>query len=698
MVTPMPEIEHPNLAVMFTDIKGYSRLMSEDEARALAMLSEHNEVMERVIGEHGGRIVKKLGDAYMVIFDSAAPAVECALAALNRIAERNRQQKPAMEIRIGVHEGAMLEREGDYFGENVNIAARLEQMANPMTIAASERVVQVLATRINAEARFDGARLLKNIRYPVSVYLLSPADNWKLIVGDEAAPDADVADVLGDVANADAAWERFDSLAREGDLPGATRLAEAALSRFGGTYGQYAHLAAMYTIAHMETEAQSALRLGDMLGRREDDTAQYDWIQAVVSFGEHGTTSQDNLAECLSRATEFANAHPHDLPMQVLIEGLKARATGHLQGFATLAQGHPNSALVLRGYAEALRDHHQESDAYRILEQAMAAAPEVADHQLRRVHWMVDGGELDAALEESDTLAKRYPDDARVFQWTGMTRLLNFDPHGAQWIFEQAMDNYGADYLETPRWLACSMMHQGRFDNVSELSRKEMRNAIRQARQRRARAYMTLAAPGHYLGHSDSSLEVFEEYLRYDGDWAWAEAGVTAIKFARKLVPWDRAFSQLNELALARLPREYPHPSGLVAAALLGVVREPDQWAQLHGTEFFQAHRDWIIERRQVELAALETRGALRFNHIEPWHHQLVCVLTHLPARLDPRLPSFLALAGLLEARLGDFEKARGLLEQSRKLWRNAQLSVWEIQEAESVLAAGPSAMKEQGA
>ena len=73
---------------MFTDIEGYSRMMSEDEAAALKVLSEHNSIMDAVIEAHGGRVIKKLGDSYMVIFDQGDTAVRCGLHALVELATR----------------------------------------------------------------------------------------------------------------------------------------------------------------------------------------------------------------------------------------------------------------------------------------------------------------------------------------------------------------------------------------------------------------------------------------------------------------------------------------------------------------------------------------------------------------------------------------------------------------------------------
>ena len=163
----------------------------------------------------------------------------------------------------------MLERDGDFFGENVNLAARLEQLAKPMTIAVSESVLQQVATRVKCEARFLGAHSLKNIRYPVSVYQLTAADSWKLYLStDGQAADEGSDDLLDDLADADAARRRVAELTQAGSLDAAARLADAALSKLGGFYHDYVLLAAVHLLAGDSGEAMSVLKIGDMLGQK----------------------------------------------------------------------------------------------------------------------------------------------------------------------------------------------------------------------------------------------------------------------------------------------------------------------------------------------------------------------------------------------------------------------------------------------
>jgi hypothetical protein len=239
-------------------------------------------------------------------------------------------------------------------------------------------------------------------------------------------------------------------------------------------------------------------------------------------------------------------------------------------------------------------------------------------------------------------------------------------------------------------------MQQGRLETAVEAARKEMRNAIRQNLPGAAREFFALAATGIELDHWDGQLELLEEYRRFDADWIFPQAALVAAKWQRQLLPWDRAVSQLSELAGGGRSAGYPHPTGVTTMALLPAVRDAEQWESLHNLEFLRAHRDWIIETRSIAAALAELRGALRFGTLDTWHLRLVPLLTDLLSRLDHRLPSLLALAGLAQARLNNFEGGRPHLEQARKLWASADWPVWEIQEAQATLAAGTAGRNPQ--
>src|SRR5215470_5377701 len=120
-------------AILAADVAGYSRLMGADEAGTAQALRKHRAAADPIIAEHGGRIVKTTGDGVLIEFSSVVGAVECALG-LQRLATERNAGTPAdrrMEWRIGVHLGDVLIEGHDILGDGVNIAARLEGVAEP---------------------------------------------------------------------------------------------------------------------------------------------------------------------------------------------------------------------------------------------------------------------------------------------------------------------------------------------------------------------------------------------------------------------------------------------------------------------------------------------------------------------------------------------------------------------------------------
>src|SRR5215472_18906715 len=127
-------------AILAADMAGYSRLMGEDEAGTAQALREHRSIADPLVAEHGGRIVKTTGDGVLIEFGSVVGAVECALALQCLATERNAgvASEHRMEWRIGVHLGDVLVEGDDILGDGVNIAARLEGIAEPGGICISE--------------------------------------------------------------------------------------------------------------------------------------------------------------------------------------------------------------------------------------------------------------------------------------------------------------------------------------------------------------------------------------------------------------------------------------------------------------------------------------------------------------------------------------------------------------------------------
>jgi class 3 adenylate cyclase len=159
------------------DVAGFSRLMGRDEEGTTREIQAfHARVRDRVT-EHEGRIVDTAGDSVFGEFDSVVNATRCAQAVQADQAQRNATTPPhrRIETRIGVHVGDVIVEEYKIYGDGVNIAARLESLAEPGQILVSEAVYQQVRNKVDAEFADEGVRSLKNIDHPVRVYRLVPS-------------------------------------------------------------------------------------------------------------------------------------------------------------------------------------------------------------------------------------------------------------------------------------------------------------------------------------------------------------------------------------------------------------------------------------------------------------------------------------------------------------------------------------------
>src|ERR1700731_1347358 len=163
-------------AILCSDVVGYSRLAGADEDRILARLRGlRSDLIDPTIAVHNGRVVKRTGDGSIVEFRSVVDAVRCAIEVPNPMVDRNRGVPGDRRIvfRIGIHLGDVVEEsDGDLMGDGVNIAARLEGIAEPGAICLSEDAYRQVKSRLDLAITDLGAPQLKNIAEPVRVYSL----------------------------------------------------------------------------------------------------------------------------------------------------------------------------------------------------------------------------------------------------------------------------------------------------------------------------------------------------------------------------------------------------------------------------------------------------------------------------------------------------------------------------------------------
>ena len=162
-------------AILAADVVDYSRLMGVDDEATLAALKERRAIFDRLVAEFEGREFGSVGDSLMAQFASAVNAVRCAQAIQRKVAEANAAVAAdrRMSLRIGINLGDVIEEDGALFGDGVNIAARLQPLAEPGGILVSGSVYEQVRNRLDASFTFAGARQVKNIAEPVRTWQVS---------------------------------------------------------------------------------------------------------------------------------------------------------------------------------------------------------------------------------------------------------------------------------------------------------------------------------------------------------------------------------------------------------------------------------------------------------------------------------------------------------------------------------------------
>ena len=167
-----PTEERKLAAIMFTDMVGYSALAQRDDKVALELLEEHRRLLREIFPRFHGTEIKTIGDAFLVEFSSALEAAQCAIEIQRTLAKRNHDvtSDRRIELKIGIHIGDVVHREGDVYGDGVNIASRIEALAGAGGICVSMDVERQIRNAL--EARFEkfGTADLKNIKLPMDLF------------------------------------------------------------------------------------------------------------------------------------------------------------------------------------------------------------------------------------------------------------------------------------------------------------------------------------------------------------------------------------------------------------------------------------------------------------------------------------------------------------------------------------------------
>jgi len=187
---PSEGLKRKLTAILSADVAGYSRLMGEDDAATVRTLTNYREMMTALVKEHEGRVVDSPGDNLLAEFSSVIHAVNCAVAIQRELKERNAElpETRRLEYRIGVNLGDVIEEGERIYGDGVNIAARLESLAEPGGICISGSVYSQVKNRLKLEYESLGEQEVKNIKEPVPVYrVLMMTESGEIVPGEKKA-------------------------------------------------------------------------------------------------------------------------------------------------------------------------------------------------------------------------------------------------------------------------------------------------------------------------------------------------------------------------------------------------------------------------------------------------------------------------------------------------------------------------------
>ena len=159
-------------AILSADVKGYSLLMADDEVHTIQTLKAYRSLMSDLIQQHSGRVVDNPGDNLLAEFSSAVDAVECAVQVQKKLKKENARyvEDNRLEFRIGINIGDVVHDEDRIYGEGVNIAARIESLADAGGVCISRNTYDHIKNKLELDTEYLGEYSVKNIKEPVRVY------------------------------------------------------------------------------------------------------------------------------------------------------------------------------------------------------------------------------------------------------------------------------------------------------------------------------------------------------------------------------------------------------------------------------------------------------------------------------------------------------------------------------------------------
>jgi adenylate cyclase len=385
---------------MFTDIVGYTSMAQRDEAHALVLLDEHRALLEPLFASRHGRVVKTIGDAFLVEFPSSLEAVECAVEAQRTIAS-SRSKDSDFRIRIGIHLGDVVENKGDIYGDAVNVASRVQELADPGGICVSEQVYQSVLNKTSFEFESLGKQKMKNVESPVRAYKVTPAASDRPSKAKEGAPGRDRVAVLplADISDGG------------GDAYFADGLTEELISALSSVRGL--KLIARTSVMAYRNSSKTASEIGAELGVGI-------LVEGSVRRAGNRVRVAVQLVDSSTQERLWGGTYDRELGDIFAVQSdIAARVAEVLPGHLTSDQGivKPISPRAYDTYLQARELIHERSPeavpkAVNLLKTAIALEPEFASAYVSLANCYVDMGMLNIAPYEVIKDARRAAEKA----------------------------------------------------------------------------------------------------------------------------------------------------------------------------------------------------------------------------------------------------------------------------------------------
>jgi adenylate cyclase len=451
-------------AIMFTDIKDFTKRMNASESLGMRLMQKHNEIMDGAIQRHQGVLVKNIGDAYLVDFSSAVNAVEAAVDAQRLFAGINKDAGADEEIlvRISIHLGDVVVQGSDVFGDGVNVASRLQSITPPGGICISRDVYTHVKSRMEAECVSIGSYALKGVAEPVDVYQVLTMLVPRPIVtpthasGGEkkAAPDASIAVLPFSNWSDDKESEYFSDGITEDIITDLAKISSLRVSSRNSVFSYKgktvemkkvgAEMNVRYVLEGSVRKAGSRLRITAQLIEAESNA--HVWAERWDRELADVFAIQDEIARHiagelrvrLTKDQEKSIENPRTQSLPAYDEYLKGlffsrkrtradldQAVEHFQAALALdpdfAQAHSALAWTFRfQYALGMHREPRVIEGARMhAERAISLDPQLPDAILMKGLVLREEGRIEEAIRTFHELVERYPSHAQGHAYLG---------------------------------------------------------------------------------------------------------------------------------------------------------------------------------------------------------------------------------------------------------------------------------------